>query len=46
MCCRLRSSIQAIKYYQKALEVDATHRGGRSIQRDEVYDRLAQLRRL
>lgn len=37
----------AIEYYQKALEIDVAHRhGGSAIPRDEVYDRLAQLRRL
>ncbi len=40
------SHAEAIKYYQKALEVDASHSGGRILSRDEVYDRLAQLRRL
>ena len=36
----------AVEYYQKALEVDITYGGGRTIPRDEVYDRLAHLRRL
>lgn len=36
----------AIEYYQKALEVDIAHKGGQSIPREQVYDRLAQLRRL
>lgn len=37
----------AIEYYQKALEVDVSHDGGRAaIPREEIYDRLAQLRRL
>ena len=36
----------AIEYYQKALEVDVAHNGGGTIPREQVYDRLAQLRRL
>lgn len=36
----------AIEFYQKALEVDVTYAGGRSIPREDVYDRLAYLRRL
>ena len=36
----------AIELYQKALEVDATYGASRSIKRDQVYDRLAHLRRL
>jgi tetratricopeptide (TPR) repeat protein len=36
----------AVDYYQKALEIDITYGGGHTIPRDEVYDRLAHLRRL
>lgn len=36
----------AIKFYQKALELDITYGAGRNIPREQVYDRLAQLRRL
>ena len=43
---RASSHREAIKSYQKALEVDASNQGGRNISREEVYDRLAQLRRL
>jgi len=36
----------AIEYYQKALERDSSRRGGGTIPREQVYDRLAELRRL
>ena len=36
----------AVDYYQKALEVDVAYGKSSSIPRDEVYDRLATLRRL
>lgn len=35
---------QAVQYYEKALEVDTIHGAGRSIPRDAVYERLAQIR--
>ena len=35
---------QAISYYEKALEVDTIYGAGRSIPRDSLYDRLAQIR--
>ncbi|MGB1077675.1 MAG: tetratricopeptide repeat protein, partial [Bdellovibrionales bacterium] len=35
---------KAIEYYDKALRVDAVHGGGRSINREVIYDRLAKLR--
>jgi Flp pilus assembly protein TadD len=35
---------QAVSYYERALEVDSVHGGGRSIPRETVYERLAQLR--
>ena len=41
-----KSHRTAIEYYQKALEVDIAHKGGGAIPREQVYDRLAQLRRL
>ncbi len=34
----------AASYYEKALEVDTIHGAGRSIPRDSVYERLAQIR--
>ena len=36
---------QAIKFYEQALETDAVYGGGRSIQREQIYDRLSVLRR-
>ena len=38
------SSDEAIKYYEKALETDALYGSSKSIPRDAVYERLAQLR--
>jgi Flp pilus assembly protein TadD len=35
----------AIRYYEEALQTDAVYGGSRSIPRDQVYDRLAKLRR-
>lgn len=35
---------EAMKYYEKALEVDTIHGAGRTIPRDSVYQRLAQIR--
>ncbi len=35
---------EAIEYYERSLEVDTIHGGGRSIPRDAVYDRLSQIR--
>lgn len=35
---------QAISYYEKALEIDTIYGAGRSIPRDTLYDRLAQIR--
>lgn len=34
----------AVKYYEQALETDTIYGGGRSIPRDAVYERLAQIR--
>ena len=34
----------AVSYYEKALEVDSVHGGGRTIPRETVYERLAQIR--
>lgn len=39
-------SKEALTWYEKALEVDVTFGNSRSIPRDQVYDRLAHLRRL
>lgn len=41
---RAGDKVTAIKYYEKALEVDSIHGGGRSIPRDSAYERLAQIR--
>ncbi|MGH1377613.1 MAG: tetratricopeptide repeat protein [Alphaproteobacteria bacterium] len=35
---------EAVSYYEKALEVDTIYGAGRSIPRDALYDRLAQIR--
>ncbi|MFN3700340.1 MAG: tetratricopeptide repeat protein [Alphaproteobacteria bacterium] len=35
---------EAVKYYEMSLETDSIYGGGRSIPRDTVYTRLAQLR--
>jgi tetratricopeptide (TPR) repeat protein len=35
---------RAISYYEQALEVDSVYSGGRVLDRDQVFDRLAQLR--
>lgn len=35
---------EAIKYYEKSLEVDLVHGGGKTIPRDSVFERLARLR--
>ncbi len=35
---------QAIVYYEKALEVDTVNGGGNTIPREDVYERLAQIR--
>ena len=42
---RMRNPKNAIKYYEKALEVDALYGAGRTINRELVYDRLSKLRR-
>ena len=38
------SKPDATKYYQQALETDAVYGGSRSVPREQIYDRLAQLR--
>lgn len=43
---RAGSQKQAIDYYEKALEVDATFGASRTVPRDSIYDRLTKLRRL
>lgn len=35
---------KAISYYEQALEVDSIYSGGRVLDRDQIFDRLAQLR--
>lgn len=35
---------EAIDYYEQALETDTIYAGGRLIDRDQIFDRLAQLR--
>ena len=37
---------RAIDYYERALELDATYGGSRTVPRDSIYDRLSKLRRL
>lgn len=34
----------AVKYYEQALEADAIYTGGKSLPREQIYDRLAKLR--
>jgi Flp pilus assembly protein TadD len=41
---RMKNRIQAIAYYEKALETDAVYGTGRGIDRDMIYDRLTRLR--
>jgi Flp pilus assembly protein TadD len=41
---RMKDRRLAIRYYEKALEIDAVYGTGRSINRDTIYDRLARLR--
>lgn len=41
---RAGSKKQAISFYEKALETDTIHGAGRTIPRDTVYERLAQIR--
>lgn len=35
---------QAVEYYDRSLRLDAVHGGGRSVNRDAIYDRLSKLR--
>ena len=35
---------EAISYYEQALEIDTVHGGGRTIPREQVYERLSQIR--
>lgn len=41
---RAGDASNAMKYYEQALETDAVYGAGRSIPRDQVYDRLSTLR--
>jgi Flp pilus assembly protein TadD len=41
---RAGKKAQAIQYYEKALEIDTIYGGSRTIPREAVYERLAQLR--
>lgn len=41
---RKGSKEEAIRYYEKALEIDTVYGGSRSIPRESVYERLAQIR--
>ena len=41
---RLGDKKQAISYYEKALEVDTIYGAGRSVPRDTIYERLAEIR--
>ena len=43
---RAQSHDTAIDYYQRALEIDVAYGDGGTIPREQVYDRLAELRRL
>jgi len=43
---RAGGGTKAIEYYERALELDATYGGSRTIPRDSVYDRLSLLRRM
>lgn len=42
---RKGDSTQAVKLYERALEVDVTYGASRSVPRDRIYDRLSVLRR-
>ena len=35
---------KAVEYYEMALRIDAVHGGGRSVNRDVIYDRLTKIR--
>ena len=35
---------KAVEYYEQALRIDAVHGGGRSVNRDSIYDRLSKIR--
>ena len=35
---------KAVEYYEQALRIDAVHGGGRSVNRDAIYDRLSKIR--
>jgi Flp pilus assembly protein TadD len=41
---RKGAKADAMKYYEQALEADAIYSGGKSLQREAIYDRLAKLR--
>lgn len=41
---RMADKRSAIEYYERALDVDATHASGRRVPRDKIYDRLTVLR--
>lgn len=41
---RAGSKVEAIKYYEQALETDTLYGNSQSIPRDSIYERLAQLR--
>ncbi len=43
---KANSSTSAIEYYQKALEIDVSNSATSLLPRDQIYDRLAALRRL
>lgn len=41
---RTGNKTEAIRYYEQALEVDSVYGGGRSVPRQAIFERLAQLR--
>lgn len=41
---RTGEKTQAVNYYEQALELDSIYGGGRTIPRDSVYERLAEIR--
>lgn len=42
---RMGRSADAVRFYEQALELDSVYGGGRTVARDQIYDRLSVLRR-
>ncbi|MBI4031846.1 MAG: tetratricopeptide repeat protein [Proteobacteria bacterium] len=42
---RMGRSADAVRFYEQALEIDSVYGGGRTVSRDQIYDRLSVLRR-